>query len=95
MYSFIVINSCKKDFKKLSRDAQKFIRHSCFPIILKNPFAGKKLKGKEFQSTLKFSVKFKSVDYRIVYKLENKKLIIIFMMIATRENFYKKLKNRI
>ncbi|MBU4073412.1 type II toxin-antitoxin system RelE/ParE family toxin [Patescibacteria group bacterium] len=95
MYNFVVVNSCKKDFKKLSRDAQKFIRHTCFPIILKNPFAGEKLKGREFQGILKFSVRFKSADYRIVYQFENEKLIIIFVMIASRENFYKKLKNRI
>ncbi len=95
MYNFVIINSCKKDFKKLSHDAQKFVRHSCFPIILKNPFAGKKLKGNDFQEIFKFSNRFKSADYRIVYKIEDKKLIIIFIMIATRENFYKKLKRRI
>ncbi len=95
MYNFVVVNSCKKDFKKLSRDAQKFIRHSCFPIILKDPFAGNRLKGKEFQEIFKFSDRFKSVDYRIVYKIENEKLIIVFIMIASRENFYKKLKRRI
>ena len=95
MYNFVVVNSCKKDFKKLSRDAQKFIRHSCFPIILKDPFAGNRLKGKEFQGIFKFSGRFKSADYRIVYQIENEKLVIIFIMIASRENFYKKLKKRI
>ncbi|MEA1963452.1 MAG: type II toxin-antitoxin system RelE/ParE family toxin [Patescibacteria group bacterium] len=94
MYEFFVINSCKKDFKKLSRDVQLFIRRSIFPILLKNPFAGEKLKGQEFKNLHKFGIRFRSVDYRIVYKIKNKELIIIFIMIASRENFYKKLKQR-
>lgn len=95
MYDFVVINSCKKDFKKLDREAQKFIRHFCFSKILKNPFIGKKLSGKDFKEILKFGAIFKKTDYRIVYKIEKKKLIIIFIIIASRENFYKKLKKRV
>ncbi|NCF75330.1 MAG: type II toxin-antitoxin system RelE/ParE family toxin [Xanthomonadaceae bacterium] len=95
MYDFVVINSCRKDFKKLNRETQKFIRHFCFSKILQNPYIGKKLKGKEFQKILKFGIAFKTTDYRIVYKIEKEKLIIIFIMVASRENFYKKLKKRI
>jgi len=94
MYNFFVINSCKKDFKKLSCEAQLFIRHSIFPILLKNPLAGEKLKGREFKSLYKFGIRFKAVDYRIIYQIKNNELIIIFIMIASRENFYKKLKRR-
>ncbi|MFH1745012.1 MAG: type II toxin-antitoxin system mRNA interferase toxin, RelE/StbE family [bacterium] len=95
MYNFVVANSCKKDFKKLDKNAQKFIRHFCFSKILENPYVGKKLKGNDFQGILKFGAVFNSTDYRIVYKIEKEKLIIIFIMIASRENFYKKLKKRI
>ncbi len=95
MHNFVVINSCKKDFKKLDREAQKFIRHSCFSKILQNPLIGKKLKGSEFKKILKFGAIFKKIDYRIIYKIEKEKLIIIFIMVASRENFYKKLKRRI
>ncbi|MBU1350203.1 type II toxin-antitoxin system RelE/ParE family toxin [Patescibacteria group bacterium] len=95
MYNFAITNACKKDFKKLSRDVQKFIRHSCFPIILQNPFVGEKLKGKNLQGFLKFGIKFQSTDYRIIYEIQNEKLTIIFIIIASRENFYKKLNRRI
>ena len=94
MYDFFVINGCKKDFRKLSREAQLFIRHSIFPILLKNPFTGDKLKGNEFKNLYKFGVRFKATDYRIVYKIKNNELTIIFIMIASRENFYQKLKQR-
>lgn len=95
MYDFVVINSCKKDFKKLDREVQKFIRHFCFSKILQNPFIGKKLKGGEFKKILKFGAIFKKTDYRIIYKIEKEKLIVIFIMVASRENFYKKLKRRV
>ncbi len=95
MYDFFVINSCKKDFKRLSREAQLFIRRSIFPILLKNPFVGEKLKGNELKSLYKFGIRFKAADYRIIYKVKNNELIIIFIMIASRENFYKKLKQRV
>ncbi len=94
MYNFVIINSCKQDFKKLSRDAQKFLRLTIFPIILKDPFIGEKLQGKNFKKLYKFGLRYKSTDYRIVYQIVNKELTIIFIMIASRENFYKKLKRR-
>ena len=95
MYNFVITNSCKKDFKKLSQEVQKFIRHFCFLKILKNPFIGRNLKGNEFKKILKFAIIFKKTDYRIIYKIEKEKLIIIFIIVASRENFYKKLKRRI
>jgi mRNA-degrading endonuclease RelE of RelBE toxin-antitoxin system len=94
MYNFFIINSCKQDFKKLSHDAQKFLRLTIFPIILKDPLIGEKLQGEHFKKLYKFGLRYKSADYRIVYQIDNKKLIIIFIMIASRENFYKKLRQR-
>lgn len=94
MYNFLIINSCKQDFKKLSRDAQKFLRLTIFPIILKDPFIGEKLQGENFKKLYRFGLRYKSNDYRIVYQINNNKLTIIFIMIASRENFYKKLRQR-
>lgn len=94
VYNFLLTNSCKKDFKKLDRNAQIFIRHSIFPILQENPLVGEKLIGKEFNDFCKFGLRYKSVDYRIIYKIKNKELIIVFIMIASRENFYQKLKQR-
>ncbi|MFH1564742.1 MAG: type II toxin-antitoxin system RelE/ParE family toxin [bacterium] len=95
MYDFTVTNACKKDFKKIDRKAQKFIRYFCFPKILANPFIGAKLKGNNFENCFKFGIKFQSVDYRIIYKINNEKIFIVFIMISSRENVYKKLDQRI
>ena len=94
MYNVFVTNQCRKDLKNLSRDVQEFIRYSCFPIILKNPLIGEALKSKKFKGLLKFGIRFRGTDYRIVYEIENKRLVI-FVIIASRENFYKKLKRRV
>lgn len=95
MHDFSFTNSCRKDFRKISRDAQEFIRHTILPCILENPYSGEKLQGKEFKGFFKFGIRCKAVDYRIVYKIDDKKIIVIFIMIASRENFYKGLKERV
>lgn len=94
-YGFSFANSCRKDFKKISRDAQEFIRFKILPIILNDPHSGNKLQGQEFKGLLKFGIKYKRVDYRIVYKIDDSEIIVIFIMIASRENFYKCFKKRI
>jgi len=94
MYYPLITNQCKKDIKKLDFQIQKFIRYKIFPKILKNPYIGKPLKS-NFKNFWKFKFKHLSTDYRIIYEIKNKELIIIFIMTASRENLYKKLKQRI
>lgn len=95
MYDFIITNSCSKDFKKLDREAQEFIRYVCFPKILADPFIGKRLKGINFKGLFKFSAKFKSVDYRTIYQINISEVVVIFIMVSSREGVYKKLIKRI
>lgn len=96
MYEIVFKNLCKKDFKKLDQDAQKFIRYVCLKKITDNPQdVGGKLQGNAFKGYLAYKTRYKSVDYRIIYKIKDNELIIIFVMIASRENFYKRLKRRI
>lgn len=79
-YGFSFTNSCRKDFKKISRDAQEHIRYIILPAILKAPHFGNKLQGQEFRGFLKFGIKYKAIDYRIVYKIDDKEFVIIFIM---------------
>lgn len=95
MYDFYLTKKFVKNFKKLDRQAQVFIRHSIFPILQNDPMVGERLKGKEYKKFYKFGIRFKSVDCRIVYQIKNKELIIVFIMIASRENFYKGLRRRV
>lgn len=95
MYEFFITSSAKKDFKKITRKTQKIIRKVYVTEILKNPNVGEKLKGKEFKDLLKLKFSVDTTEYRIIYKVEKKELVVIFIMFGARENFYKKLKNRI
>jgi mRNA interferase RelE/StbE len=95
MYHVVTTKKFKKDLKKLSYETQVFIRHNALPVILNNPQIGGRLKGKNYTGLLKFKLKFKSVDYRIIYGIKNNELLVLLIMLAPRENIYKKLKQRI
>ena len=72
------IDKCNKELKnKFKQEIEK---------IQKTPFKNKQLKGrlKDFRCC-KFI--FKRVSYRIIYKINENKLILVFS-IGSRENFY-------
>ena len=57
--------------------------------ILKNPYGAKKLTG-ALKGIYSHHFAFKRAQYRIAYKIEDNKIIIV-IMISNRENFYKKI----
>ena len=52
-------------------------------IIAKDPYSGKKLKGK--YSGL-FSYRFS--DYRIIYEIRQQKLVVVILRVRHRKNVY-------
>lgn len=52
-------------------------------VIAKDPYSGKKLKGKYAGL---FSYRFS--DYRIIYEIRQKKLLIVVLRIRHRRNVY-------
>ena len=91
MYKAEFAKSFQKDIKKLSHEVQIKIVDEIIPMIIQKPeigdfFVGSKLKG--FQ---KYAFRFKKNDYRIVYKINKTQIIIVFLAIGSRENFYKRL----
>ena len=95
MYSLEFEKSVKKDFKKINISDVKFIKESLFTFIqnfsssyeqeLLKMKKIKKLKGLEEEL-----YRLKLRTYRMIYKKENDKLIILVLSVKSRENSYKK-----
>lgn len=93
MYKIFYISPVKKDLKALSQQVRKLVDEQ-FLILSNNPFIGKLLKA-GFKNYLSHSFSYQSVEYRIIYQLFNDKLMILIIMIWSRENIYKRLKRRL
>ena len=95
MYKLEFTKSFFKDFRKLSKEVQREIVEKWFPRIQEKPDIGERFVGHGLKSYLKIRVRFKKNDYRIVYQLYRKQLIILMIAVGTRENFYKRLERRL
>jgi mRNA-degrading endonuclease RelE of RelBE toxin-antitoxin system len=90
-YSAIYHKKIKKDLKNLDKPLITKIKNYLHDIC-KNPYIGNQLKGFEFD-TFSFHFHYSKNQYRIAYQvLDNK---IYFLKIASRQNFYDNIKNRI
>lgn len=90
MYQILIANHAGKKIKKFTKTLRQKIYQEASGLR-KNPLAGEKLKGGlSFLYSLHF--RHKNTDYRIVYIISHKKKTITIQAVATRENFYKKLK---
>lgn len=93
MYSVLYSTAVRKDIKSLPKQVASEV-FAIFEILEKNPRVAKKLKG-EFSNCYSYSFMYNKTDYRIIYSIEDKKLIVIVVMVDSRENIYKKLKRRV
>jgi mRNA interferase RelE/StbE len=86
MYSLKFLNSAKKELSKLDKPIQKLIKEKLLilannPDELKNNI--KPLKG-EYKGKFRLRVN----DYRIIYKIEDEKIMIVVIRIAHRKEVY-------
>ena len=86
MYSLKFLNSAKKELSKLDKPIQKLIKEKLLilannPDELKNNI--KTLKG-EYKGKFRLRVN----DYRIIYKIEDEKIMIVVIRIAHRKEVY-------
>lgn len=91
MYKVEFAKSFTKDIKKIPKEVQEEVLNKWIPRIQENPHTGKKFKGKNLSKFTRLSFRHKKNDYRIVYRIYKKQILIIFLAIGSRENFYKKL----
>ena len=80
----------KSDLKKIDKSVAKKIKGKHLDAILENPFAYEKLKGK-LSSFHSYHFQAHSTQYRIAYRILENDEVVFYYMIASRENFYKKL----
>jgi len=84
----------KSDLKKIDKSVVKEIKDKHLDIILENPMEADSLKGK-LSHLHSYHFQKNGTQYRIAYEILEEDEIIFHYMVATRENFYKKLDNRI
>jgi addiction module RelE/StbE family toxin len=84
----------KSDLKKIDKSVAKEIKDKHLDIILQDPMAYEKLKGK-LSHIYSYHFQKNSIQYRIAYEVLKEDKVIFHYMVATRENFYKKLEKRV
>ena len=83
MYTIEIEKRCLQELKQLDKSVVRKAFDLIETLIAKDPYAGKELKGK--YNGL-FSYRFS--DYRIVYEIKKKQLIILVLRIRHRKNVY-------
>jgi len=83
MYKVILSRNAEKDLIKVNKRYKPHIFAALFDLR-KNPYLGKKLKGK-FQDCYSLRVGY----YRIIYKIYKKELNILIIRIGHRQEVYK------
>lgn len=85
MFKISFTKEAQKALSKMPRNTAKTIRQKLDEIAA-NPFANhpnaKKLQGRE-------GYRLRVGDWRVIYKIENEKLIIIVLKVAPRGEVYK------
>ena len=83
MYAVEIENRCLREIKNLDKHMVRRAFTLIEEVIVKDPFSGKKLKGK--YSGL-YSYRFS--EYRIIYEIGQQKLLVIILRIRHRKNVY-------
>jgi mRNA-degrading endonuclease RelE of RelBE toxin-antitoxin system len=84
----------KSDLRKLDKKVAVEIRDVHLNRILDNPAIGSYLRGR-LSHIRSYHFRHHSTEYRIAYEVIQEGKILFYYMVASRENFYKKLEQRI
>jgi len=83
LYAVEIENRCLREMRKLDHRVVQRAFTLIEEVIAKDPYSGKKLKGR--YSGL-FSYRF--ADYRIIYEIRQKKLLVVVLRVRHRKNVY-------
>ena len=78
--------SVKKDLKKLSQDIRYLLKRAIEEKLLVDPVKF----GLPLRRSLKGYMKIRVGDYRIIYKIQKKKVTVLVIKIGHRKEVYKK-----
>jgi len=84
--------AARKDLKRVASQVKDLINKEIFPALSLDPFRGEKLKGINYW---KYGLSYHGIQFRVVYEIQNEILLVLIVVIGSRENFYKKLRQRI
>lgn len=82
MYKIILSRAAEKDLDKIDKKDKPYIFSALFDLR-KEPFLGKKLKGK-----LQGCYSLRVSNYRIIYKIYKKEVEILIIRIGERQGIY-------
>lgn len=91
MFNVEFTKSFVKDFKKIDQAAKRQFLEKWIPKLEQNPEIGGHFVGKNLKGFRKLKFRAKRSDFRVVYKINKRKVTILMIAIGTRENFYKSL----
>ncbi|HEB32413.1 MAG TPA: type II toxin-antitoxin system RelE/ParE family toxin [Spirochaetes bacterium] len=83
MYTIEIEKRCLRELKQLDKSVVSRAFDILETVIAKDPYAGKELKGK-----YKGLFSYRLSDYRIVFDIKMKQLIILILRIRHRKNVY-------
>jgi mRNA interferase RelE/StbE len=83
MYQIVLSRSAEKDLDRIDKKSKPYIFTALFDLR-KNPYLGKKLKGK-----LQEYYSLRVGMYRIIYRIYKKELNILIIRIGHRQGIYK------
>jgi mRNA interferase RelE/StbE len=86
-YSILFTREAKRNVKKLDPSIRKIVRRAIESLAV-NP-----TKGKRLAYDLAGLHSLRTSDYRIVYRIREKKLLIIVIAVGHRKEIYKRLKD--
>jgi mRNA interferase RelE/StbE len=81
MYKLVFNEEVYKDLKKLDKPISKKIITAIKNKLIQDPISF----GKPLTSTLKGFYRMRVKDYRVIYKVENQKLIVFVIAIGSRK----------
>lgn len=84
MYKLFIDDKVVKDLRKIDKKWQIKIIANIKTKLVKNPFLGKKLVG-----DLSPYYRYRVGDYRVLYEVLNKEVLIIVVKIKHRKDVYK------
>lgn len=84
-----------KEIARFDKSLRRDIRDKHIPRILSDPHrAGKNLSGR-LSGLKSYTFTANRVEYRLVYDIVEEKVVVLFLMAGSRENFYERLLRRL
>jgi mRNA-degrading endonuclease RelE of RelBE toxin-antitoxin system len=92
-YEIRLSKGAVKDLKKMETTLRDFIYGQIYEIA-EDPYKNEKLSG-SFKELRSQHSKFRGVEYRVIYYIDEEGRLIIIALVGTRENIYKELARRL